>query len=118
MYYWTRVITQNLKTKMVDDKIEDEAVEICFRVVKTVEMVEFTTPAGKKKVVEAEEARQIEAIEENFVKANKTAWIYMKPCPLSQSFCSGVVREPTPVIAEPADLANPHWVKGPRKMRG
>ena len=38
-----------LKTKMVDEKIEDEAVEICFRVVKTVEMVEFTTPAGKKK---------------------------------------------------------------------
>ena len=26
-----------LKTKMVDEKIEDEAVEICFRVVKTVD---------------------------------------------------------------------------------
>ena len=47
-----------LKTKMVDEKVEDEAVEICFRVAKTVEMVEFTTPAGKEKVVEDEEARQ------------------------------------------------------------
>ena len=61
-----------LKTKMEDDKIEDEAVEICFRVVKTVEMVEFTTPARKKTVLEAEEARQLAAIEENFVKINKT----------------------------------------------
>jgi len=59
------------KTKMVDEKVEDEAVEICFRVAKTVEMVEFTTPAGKEKVVEDEEARQIKAIEKNFVKANK-----------------------------------------------
>jgi hypothetical protein len=34
-------------------------------------MVEFTTPAEKKKAVEAEEERQITAIEESFVKANK-----------------------------------------------
>jgi hypothetical protein len=57
---------------MEEEKIEDEAAEICFRVVKTVEMVEFTTPARKKAALEAEEARQLAEIEKNFVKANET----------------------------------------------
>ena len=52
-----------IKTKMEEDKVEDEAVEICFRVARTVEMVEFTTPARKKTALEAEE---------NFVKATQT----------------------------------------------
>ena len=47
-----------IKRKMEEEKIEDKSVEICFRVVKTVEMVEFSTPARKKAALDAEEARQ------------------------------------------------------------
>ena len=61
-----------IKTKMEEDKVEDVSVEICFRVVKTVEMVEFTTPARKNAALEEEEERQLTAIEENFVRINKT----------------------------------------------
>jgi len=61
-----------IKRKMEEEKIEDKSVEICFRVVKTVEMVEFSTPARKKVALEEEETRQLAAIEENFVKINKT----------------------------------------------
>ena len=57
---------------MEEDKVEDVSVEICFRVVKTVEMVEFTTPARNKAALEEEEERQLTAIEENFVRINKT----------------------------------------------
>ena len=61
-----------IKRKMEEEKIEDKSVEICFRVVKTVEMVEFTTPARKNAALEEEEERQLTAIEENFVRINKT----------------------------------------------
>ena len=60
-----------IKTKMEEDKVEDVSVEICFRVVKTVEMVEFSTPARKKAALEAEEARQLAEMEVSFVKLNK-----------------------------------------------
>jgi hypothetical protein len=57
--------------KEEENKVEDEAILICFRIPAAVEVIEFTTTPRENAALAAEEALKIAEMEESFVRCNK-----------------------------------------------